>query len=148
MAFRYRFQSILSLRAQQRDEAGAAVGKALEAIHRIDEQMEAIANERELLRDHATRERTGNVSVDGLLTHGRYDLQLQAQIQSLTTTRAELQRELERRQQTLLDAEAEVKRFERLEERDRLEYRNEQSRREQAESDDAVASRYTLSRRR
>ena len=40
MKFKFRFETLLDLRRRQRDEAGAAVGQANEAIGRIDQQRE------------------------------------------------------------------------------------------------------------
>lgn len=132
----------------ERDEAGAAVGQANEAIGRIDDQIESIHAQRQALRRGASDNRVGNVSVDTLLADGRYDLQLEADIRALRQTRSELVQELERRQGTLMAAELEVKRFERLEEKERAAFYAEASRREQAEADEATARRYTIERQR
>ena len=148
MSFEFRFASILQLRRQERDQAGSAVGQANEAIARVDQQIESIGLERQSLRWSSGNNRVGSISVDALLAGGRYDLQLQAQIQSLTETRGEMLQELERRQKTLTEAEAEVKRFERLEEKERAAYRVQEIRREQAEADEATARRYTIERQR
>ncbi|MCH1439982.1 MAG: flagellar export protein FliJ, partial [Rubripirellula sp.] len=74
----FRFKSLLDLRRQQRDEAGAALGQANEAIAKVNTQIDEIKRERIALRDTRDVNRQGNVSVDALLAHGRYDLQLQA----------------------------------------------------------------------
>ena len=147
MSFRFRFATILQLRRRERDEAGVAVGQANEAIERVDQQCESIQTERQSLRDGAKKERTGSVSVDALLTRGRYEMQLKAEIQSLNETRAQLMKELQRRQTALTTAEAEVKRFERLEEKERNAFHVLELRREQAEADDATARWYTIARR-
>ena len=146
MAFQFRFASILMLRRQQRDEAGGIVGKANEAIERIDQQAEAIDEQRKVARSESHRIREGSVSVDQLLTAGRYEMQLDADLQSLAQTRTQLVQELERRQQLLGAAEAEVKRFEKLEENERIENHAEMTRREQAELDEVTASRFAFRR--
>ena len=148
MNFQYRFATILQLRRRQRDEAGAAVGQAHEAIRRVDVQAEAIQRERMMFRENAQQQRLGAVSVDALLVQGRYDLQLQTRLQALGKTRGELVQELQRRQYALVVAEAEVKRFEKLEEKDRYAFHHAMLRRQQAESDDASSSRYTIERQR
>jgi flagellar FliJ protein len=147
MSFQFRFASILQLRRQQRDEAGAAVGQANEAIRRIDDQLDAIGRERESFRRGPGDDRVGDVSVDRLLARGRYDLQLQAQIHALGETRSKLIQELERRKQVLVAAQAEVKRYDRLQEKERNAYLAEQFKHQQAEADDATAGRYTIKRR-
>jgi flagellar protein FliJ len=148
MSFRFRFDSILQLRRRERDEAGAAVGKANEAIQRIDEQVEAIRLERRRVNEQAARQRVGTISVDSLLAAGRYDLQLLADEHALQQTRGQLVQELERRQVKLLAAEAELKRFERLEENERVAYQAEMLRREQLEADEATSRRFIRQRNR
>src|SRR6056297_2525747 len=141
MSFQFRFASILDLRRRQRDQVGSELGKANEAIRRIDEQME-------MIRQQPTYERVGAVQVEGLLAVGRYDMQLQADIGQLDQTRAELVIERDRRQRLLLDAEAEVKRFERLEEIEREAARMQMLRREQADADERSSQAYVLARLR
>lgn len=147
MSFQFRFATILQLRRRERDEAGAAVGQANAAIERIDQQLNSIQQERHSLREGANRQRLGFVSVDALLTRGRYQMQLEAETQSLGETRADVTKELERRQAALVAAEAEVKRFERLEEKERAASYALQLRHEQAEADEATSRRYTMERR-
>lgn len=136
------------MRRQQRDEAGAAVGQANQAIARIDLQIESIQSERQRLRQQAQGQRVGSISVDSLMAGGRYDLQLQNDSLALNQTRGELEQELQRRQLALTQAETEVKRFEQLEEKERAAYWAEELRREQAEADEATSRRYTIARKR
>ncbi|MFK8112581.1 MAG: flagellar export protein FliJ [Rubripirellula sp.] len=148
MSFLFRFDSILQLRRRQRDEVGSAVGKANEAIQRIDLEIEEIEKERIDAAKKAAEGRVGTVSVDSLLSTGRYDLQLQADTNALQETRAKLVQELERRQAALQVAEAELKRFEKLEDNEKKAYQAELLRREQLESDDANSRRFTIQRQR
>jgi len=145
MKFQYRFAALLELRRRQRDEAGAAVGQANEAIARIDQQREALNQQRTDLRQQTVPPREGRLSVDRLLAAGRFDMQLEADERALLHTRGELIQELARRQQKLILAEAELKRFEKLQARERQRFDAELRRREMAESDDATSRRYTLS---
>lgn len=146
MAFHFRFATLLELRRRQRDEAGAALGQAHEAIRRIDEQVELIRLERLDLRSNGGPSRTGLLSVDRLLVQGRYDLQLEARIESLKRTREELNQEVQRRLSALVTAETEVKRFEKLEQRDRALDQQERLRYEQAAIEDAISCRSILER--
>lgn len=148
MAFQYRFATLLQLRRRERDQAGAAVGQVDEAIRRVESQIEGIQRERVSLREGFQQRLAGRISVDGLLARGRYDLQLEAQLQALNKTRGELVQELERRQRALVTAEGEVKRFEKLEEKDRTAFRTAQLRQEQALSDDATCCRTIIDRQR
>lgn len=144
MTFQFRFAALLKLRRRERDEAGAAVGQANEAIRKIDAQRQSIEAERLALRHSGAVGRRGTVAVDALLLQGRYDMQLQSQTESLQQAREQLTDELARRQQRLMEMEAEVKRFERLEEKDREAHQAEMRRREQMEADDATSRRYAI----
>ena len=114
----------------------------------MNTQIDEIKRERIALRDTRDVNRQGNVSVDALLAHGRYDLQLQADMGSLEATMEELTAEMERRRVKLVEAEAELKRFEKLKEYDEAEFRALESKREHAESDEVSTRRYILQRQR
>lgn len=144
----FRFKALLDLRRQQRDEAAADLGLANEAIVKVTRQIDEINRERAVLRDTQNMNRQGDISVDALLAHGRYDLQLQADIGSLESTVAELTAEMDRRRAKLVEAEAELKRFEKLKENDEAEFRALESKREHAEADEVLNRRYTLQRQR
>ena len=148
MTFRFRFESILQLRRRERDEAGVEVGRADEAIARIEAQIDEVRRQREGLRQESEQRRTGNVSVDGLLATGRYDLQLQASLKSLDGTLGQLMQERQRRQANLVAAEAEVKRLEKLEQQARQVHAEEQQRREQFDADEQSLIRYTMANQR
>ena len=147
MSFQFRFQSILQLRLRQRDEARAAVGQANEAIAKIDSQSREVAAEREMLRRESGGSRQGDLRVDAMLSQGRYDVQLEAQENSLADTRGKLEQELSRRQQLLVDAEAELKRFERLRDKEQLAHQANVLRQEQNEMDEAINRRYAMAHR-
>ena len=144
----FRFKALLDLRRQQRDEAAADLGLANEAIVKVARQIDEINRERAVLRDTQNMNRQGDISVDALLAHGRYDLQLQADIGSLESTVAELTAEMDRRRAKLVEAEAELKRFEKLKENDEAAFRALESKREHAEADEVLNRRYTLQRQR
>ena len=148
MAFDFRFATLLQRHRRARDEAGVEVGKANEAIRRIDQQYDDLLTERTTLLKQSGAARVGSISIDRVLSQGRYEVQLGAEMVSLRQTRAQLEQELGRRQQVLVAAEAEVRRFERLEENEQAVYRAEQQRREQAAADEASATRYLMERRR
>ncbi|TWU50902.1 flagellar biosynthesis chaperone [Rubripirellula tenax] len=148
MAFKFRFQSILDLRRRQRDEAGADVGKANQAIARIDDQARDVAANRSRLRNETGGTRVGEVNVEGLISLGRYELQLQSELAQLAATRTELVKELDRRQSLLVEAEAEVKRFEKLQGNERETHQAQMLAREQADADERTSQAYILARRR
>ena len=144
MNFKFRFETLLDLRRRERDQAGAEVGQANEAIRRIDQQREELNQKRIEIRQSASASRLGRVSVDRLLAAGRYDIQLEADANALNDTRGKLIQELARRQGKLRQAEAELKRFEKLRQQDRERHEAELRRREQAEADDATSRRFAM----
>jgi|TARA_B110000495_G_C22966422_1_gene566797 flagellar FliJ protein len=148
LPFEFRFAALLELRRQERDEVGAAVGQANAAIDKVNEHVDEKQHERMLLRDGSNVSRRGDVSVDALLSLGRYDLQLQADIEALNLTLGELITELERRRGKLVDAEAELKRFQKLRDNAELEFRALETKREHAEADEVTTRRYTIQRQR
>lgn len=153
--FRFRFDSLLVLHRQRRDEVGAEVGKANEAIRRVDEQILLLQKQRDEIRHQAmarfataTGQAVTSVSVDRMLQEGRYDLQLAGDQSSLRNTREQLVVELDRRRGLLVEAEAEVKRLERLRETQEFEHQQLMLQAEQAEADDLTTARLVISRRR
>lgn len=148
MTFQFRFDAILQLRRRQRDEAGAEVGKAIEALQRVLQQISEIEDRRGSLRQGDESVRVGDLSVDGLLASGRYDMQLQVEAESLLQTHQQLNEELQRRRQRLNMAEAELKKFERLKEKDHATHDDELRRREQVELDEASTRRFISQRQR
>ena len=148
MPVEFRFKVLLELRRQERDEAGASLGQVNEAINKVNAQIDEIKRERVNLRGSYDVNRKGDVSVDALLAHGRYDLQLQADINALQTTVAELRVEMEKRREKLVAAEAELKRFEKLKETDEAAFRALESKRENEEADEVSSRQYALERQR
>lgn len=147
MSFQFRFESILELRRRQRDEAGAAVGKANQAIAKVDQQIADLQNDRQTIRDQDQIQRVGTVSVESLLSIGRYDMQLQADVRQLQTARVQLVAERDRRQTLLMDAEAEVKRYDKLKTKERETARLRQLKLEQADADERSNQAYLIASR-
>lgn len=147
MSFRFRFAFLLDLRRRERDEAGASVGQATEAIQKVDDQINELNQCREELKRQQADIRVGSISVDRMLSSGRYDLQLQADVAGLLDTKQKLNQEFLRRQALLAVAQGEVQRFEKLEERAREEYRFEQLKQEQAEADDRNSAKFLMQSR-
>lgn len=147
MSFQFRFAFLLDLRRRERDEAGAYVGQATEAILKVDQQINELNQQREAHKQHQADIRVGSVSVDRMLSSGRYDLQLLADVAGLMDTKEKLNQEFQRRQALLAIAQGEVQRFEKLEERARDDYRFEQLRQEQAEADDRNSAKFLMQSR-
>ena len=141
--FQFRFESLLRLRKQERDVAGKAVGDAEQAIEILQNQVTEISDQRDALRQTSSTWRTSQtIQVDRLMNEGRYDLQLVAQLEDLTTKTKQIVAERERRLVRLQEANAEVRRLERLKERQQAEWKQQQLVAEQAMLDDIAAGRY------
>ncbi len=152
--FRFRFESLLSLRRRRRDEVGGEVGKATEAIRRVDEQIDSLQQQRDAVRVEAAERfastgsgGTTRVVVDRILQEGRYDIQLSLEQNALRDTRAKLEVELNRRRGLLVEAEAEVKQLERLRETQMAEHHQLQLQADQAEADDLTSARMVIAQR-
>ncbi len=148
MSNKFRFASLLQWRERQRDEAGGAVGQAVQAINRIDEQSRELQSQIAEARSLSGQMRVGDVSVNRLLADGRFAMQLELELRSLAETKTKLSEALVARQAMLAIAEAEVKRFEKLREIDREREAKEAQRREQLSIDEAVTNRYLLNARK
>lgn len=135
----FRFQSLLELRERERDEVGLEVGKVLEAISKVESQITEIDDLLGRQRQADMRDRTGSVSVQGLLDHGRYSAQLEHDRKQLEVTLGQLTQEYERRRELLAASQAEVRRFEILKDRMHAESLATAKRREQEVSDEAAA---------
>lgn len=154
--FQFRFESLLTLRGRERDEAGKLVGDANEAIRRVREQINEMQSQRDQIRIAASQSlqqpgRSGegpvNVSVEQMLHQGRYDLQLAAEQAAMEQTCQTLGVELARRQDLLVEAEAEVKRLERLRESQLAHHRQEELKSQQQAADDLTSARITIQKR-
>ncbi|MEM9646816.1 MAG: flagellar export protein FliJ [Planctomycetota bacterium] len=140
MRFQFRFEVLLSLRRRERDEAGAFVGQAHQAIAKIDQQIDEVDQERIQIKAVAANQAaSAQPKVDQLLHSGRYELQLQFDREGLLDTKAKLQQELERRLELLREAEWEVKRMEQLRDKDKEQFDQLELKREQAIIDEAAA---------
>ena len=62
MPVEFRFKVLLELRRQERDEAGASLGQANEAINKVNAQIDEIKRERVNLRGSYDVNRKGDVS--------------------------------------------------------------------------------------
>ncbi len=144
-SYQFRFTALMDLRRRERDEAGAEMGKVNEAIRRIDQQIDETCQQQQQLRKDNSQ-RQGVISVDALLSAGRFEMQLEADRLSLQETRQQLIVEQNRRQNLLVAAEAELKRFEKLDEKERMRFRELALKHDQAELDDDTVRRYTMRR--
>jgi len=145
--FKYRFKTILQLRENERDVARAQVAEAYEAIRQIAIRREAIAAERKSLGTESDHRRIGSLSMDRLLSDGRYERQLAAEDSQAVAAAESIEQELQRRQQVLSAANASVRQMEILRENDRESWNSHQAKIAQDQLDEIAARRQRSSSR-
>lgn len=131
---RYRFplDPVRRLRQARRDAQRERLAEALHAADILQTQQQVAAGELELLRQ-ARRDamQTTSPDVNRLLDTQRYELLLQAQLQTIAQQQGTLAEEVERRRAALAEAEQQVRVLDKLDERRHDQWRKEQLRREE-----------------
>lgn len=137
--FRFRLQSLLNLRMQQRDQVRISVADATRAIQILEQQVAEKDQAMAELKQGRIDQLRGTVSVERLLADGRYELVFEQEKASLLEQIVQVGKELDKRRQALQVADQEVKRIEKLRENALLAYQQQQQSRMQAEMDEAAA---------
>lgn len=146
--FTFRLLPLLKLREQTRDQFALEVGKAVEAITRVEQQVQELDDQLNEIRQHSAKTLAqAQPSVDRMLAQGRFDMQLRADRHGMQQTLHQLNEELNRRRARLADAEAEVKQLERLRDTQQLAHHEELQRRQQIEMDERASARFVIARR-
>ncbi len=139
--FRFRLATLRKLRESHRDELRGKLAEAYHAIHKLEEQQLAIADEVLALQDVQRRATKGaTTSVNSLLEAQRYQAVLRAQQSTLRDNAKVLSTEVERRRQNVIEADQQVRVLDKLNERQRLDHQQTLSRAEVRELDE-IASR-------
>jgi flagellar FliJ protein len=133
---KFRFETILKLRESERDEARASLAEAHEAMRQIEGRLEELTQERASLESAGSSGRTGALSVNKLLSEGRYERQLSAEIAQAKVTAEKIETEMMRRQVMLSEANAAVRQMELLKEKDLLAWSANQERITQSSLDE------------
>ncbi|NMC20213.1 MAG: flagellar export protein FliJ [Thermogutta sp.] len=143
--FRFRLQTILRLRENERDERRRELAQALQAKEVLEEYERRTAAEWESLnirlRDCS---RAGEVQVDLMLNLRRYQMTVAAQREALKQQMAQVEEEIERRRERLAESDRQVRVLELLRERQFEQYRREEDRLETKMLDE-VGSRGAVS---
>lgn len=139
--FVFRFEAVLRLQENERDACRAHVAEAQRALDIVDGQIEMVDRSRGDLRGELQGALVGRVSVEQLLSRGRYDLQLDAERRGLISQRQQILVELQRRQLRLTMAEQECRKLERLREVGAERHQSEQLKRQQAVLDEMATLR-------
>ena len=129
--FRFRLATVMKLRQQTRDARRAELTKAFEAEAILQEQ---VNNIRSQLNDARSIERSlidaGQLDVDKLLSHRRYQIQLIAHKRQLKEHEQQLAEEIERRRAAVVEADRDVKILETLNEKQWSAFQLEQRRKD------------------
>jgi flagellar FliJ protein len=125
--FEFRLQTLLKVRAAERDECRQQLAKAYRADQILVEHREQLQVElNETKRCARQLVEPGNLRVEHLLNANRYELVLAAQIQQLEEQRKLVATEIERRRQLLVEADRKLRILEKLKERQWAEYLNQE----------------------
>lgn len=136
--FKFRFDVIQKMRENERDVARASLAEAYEALRQIEVRREEIAAERRSLDADSSRRRSGSLSVDRLLSDGRYERQLAADDAQAAVAAQQIEEELARRQAVLAVANASVRQMELLKEKDLAAWNAAQIKAEQSNLDEVA----------
>ncbi|MGV3483616.1 MAG: flagellar export protein FliJ [Planctomycetaceae bacterium] len=134
--FKFRFDSIVRLRENERDAARASLAEAYEAMRQIEIRRKELTDARAALDQESLLRRSGRLSVDRLLSDGRYERQLTAELAQISMTAEKVEAELIRRQTVLTEANAAVRQMELLKERELAAYTLAQEKISQANLDE------------
>ncbi len=140
--FKFRFATVLQLRENERGVARAAMAEAYAALRQVEARRDELVAERSLLDSDSLQRRSGTLSVDRLLSDGRYERQLAADLTQLKATAEKIEAEITRRQTMLTEANAAVRQMELLKEKEQLAWNELQAKISQANLDE-IAGRGT-----
>ena len=144
--FQFRHEPLLRLRTEHRDQQRLSVAEANQAAQILEDQIQG--KQQEILDEKAkaaTRLR-GTISVDQLLSAGRYEVILEQELVELRDQLAKVNTEVERRQLLLVQADQEVRQVERLRELAADRHEANLQRAEQLAMDEAAAIQSLRSR--
>ncbi len=139
--FKFRLESLIRLRENERDVARAAVAEAYSALQQINQRLESLAKERAELDRSSLIRRQGTISVDRLLSDGRYERQIAGDVAQIRTTGERIEAEILRRQAVLAAANAGVRQIELLREKELAKWHEAQAKITQANLDEVAARR-------
>jgi flagellar export protein FliJ len=137
--FRFRFAAVQQLRENERNIARASLAEAYEALRQIEIRRDELAAERASLDRASSTRRTGTLSIDRLLSDGRYERQLAAETAQVVATVQKIEAEVARRQSLLTEANAAVRQMELLAEKELAVWNESQAKISQANLDEIAA---------
>jgi flagellar protein FliJ len=143
MRFRFRLESLLNVRRNERDVLRQQYAQAVQAQQLLENQIAQVSDEiadvRTVTRSSAA---PGRLNVDRLLQSHRYELLLQVRRQQMQQQLTKVKDEVERRRMALLQGDRDVKLLEKLKERQHASFLQNEMRQEQNRLDE-IAQRST-----
>jgi flagellar export protein FliJ len=115
MRFQFTLETVLRLRILEQQQAQRQLSDAVRAVAVVEDRITQTEKER-IAEQAFTAGRVGVIKINQLLDGGRYDLQLQLQIEDLRRQLNTLQEEVARRQIVLQQADSAVRQIERMKE--------------------------------
>jgi len=134
--FKFNLEKILQLRKFREEECKLALGQAVAALNRIENEIMETA----VKRHSAASNRFADVRE--MLSWENYILRLDMQAQKLTEQAAQAELVVEEKRAAYLEASKDLKALEKLKEKQQKEYRKETMYLQMAEVDDITAARY------
>jgi len=134
--FNFNLEKLLQLRRFKEDECKIALGQAVSALNKIENEIKETA----VKHHHAAQERftdTGNMAA-----WDNYIIRLEQEAQRLTEQAAQAQFVVEEKRALYLEASRDLKAIEKLKEKKEKEHRKEMANLQMAEVDDITAARY------
>jgi flagellar FliJ protein len=134
--FKFNLEKILQLRKFREEECKIALGQAVAALNKIENEIMETA----VKRHSAASNRFANVGE--MLSWENYILRLDREAQRLTEQAAQAEIVVEEKRALYLEASKDLKALEKLKEKQQKEYRKETMNLQMAEVDDITAARY------
>ncbi len=142
MGFSFRFESLLSYRAHQKEQAQIALAGARERLREANETLAALRAEQQKALESFARVRRGPVGADAIRNHADYLSALGRRIQAKEEEVRAGEQEVEKRLQDLLERTRAHSIMEKLKEKDYETWLSEQRRQERKILDETAILRH------
>lgn len=140
--FKFRLQSVLTLRERVRDEAADSLRQAHLAAQKLRDQVDQLQGEVATQSALQAQASTGVINTQKILESQRYQLHLLGQINSIRNNIALIEQECERRKSILVKREQEVKALEKLQQAQLEQWQHNQLVAQQSRLDEWASFRF------
>lgn len=124
--FKFRLQTLLRIREQERDERQSELAEAQQADQILVERQEEVAAQITVLGEENRRCMVGTIDVDRILGNRRHEALLLGHQREIAEQRRIVGEEIQKRQERLVEANREVKVLEKLREKQEERFREEE----------------------